>query len=314
MVKNMKIRLGYVSIPKTLNITCSHRITYTNYIKYPREIGLHKLDEIIAKNLENLKEILKYNLQNDITFYRLSSSIIPLATHPALHYDYLKNHQTALEEIGKFINENHMRIDTHPDQFCVLNSCREKVVQNSIEILKYNYKLLKSIKLSPQIIIHIGSSELGKENALIRFENNFNKLPKYLKESILLENDDKTYTLEDTLNLCEKLNIKMVFDYHHYKCNNKGEDLEKYLPRIIKTWKNQTPKMHFSSPKNKKEFRSHSAYLNPDEFIEFLNILKPLNKNIDIMLECKAKDDALFNLIRILKYKNYQIKGTEINI
>ena len=64
--------------------------------------------------------------------------------------------------------------------------------------------------------------------------------------------------------------------------------------------------MHFSSPKNKKEFRSHSNYINSNDFIKFINIIKKYNTSIDIMLECKAKDEAMFKLIRQLKYKtNY---------
>ena len=38
------IRLGYVSISNTLNITCSKTITYTEYSKNP---NLNKIDEII---------------------------------------------------------------------------------------------------------------------------------------------------------------------------------------------------------------------------------------------------------------------------
>ena len=65
--------------------------------------------------------------------------------------------------------------------------------------------------------------------------------------------------------------------------------------------------MHFSSPKTKKEYRSHNDYINVDDFIEFINILKKYNKDIDIMLEAKAKDEALFRLVRELKYKtNYK--------
>ncbi len=43
-----------------------------------------------------------------------------------------------------------------------------------------------------------------------------------------------------------------------------------------------------------------------NEFIKFLNLLKPYNKNVDIMLEAKTKDDAISRVIRQLKYKtNY---------
>ena len=68
------------------------------------------------------------------------------------------------------------------------------------------------------------------------------------------------------------------------------------------------PKIHFSSPKNKtkKEIRSHSDYINSNDFILFLEQVRHLPYDLDIMLEAKAKDDALFRLVRELKYKaNY---------
>ena len=98
----------------------------------------------------------------------------------------------------------------------------------------------------------------------------------------------------------------MILDYHHHICNNNNINIDNYLEEIFNTW-NSTPKIHFSSPKNntKKEFRSHHDYINIDDFILFLEKIKLLNKNIDIMLECKAKDEALFRLVAQLKYHNY---------
>ena len=65
--------------------------------------------------------------------------------------------------------------------------------------------------------------------------------------------------------------------------------------------------MHISSKKNNKEFRSHHDYIDINDFIELINILKTQTKNIDIMIEAKQKDMALFKLIRELKYKDYKL-------
>ena len=149
----------------------------------------------------------------------------------------------------------------------------------------------------------------GKKASITRFINNFNKLPNHIQRCIAVENDDKVYNVKDVLELCNKLNLPMVLDYHHFMCNNDGENIEEYLPKILNTWKNINPKFHFSSPKSKlkKEFRSHHDYINSDDFIKFIELLKPYNKDIDIMLEAKAKDDALSRLVRELKYKtNYE--------
>lgn len=305
----MKVRLGYVALSKTLdNLTTSSTITYTNYLN--KNYTVDKLIEITNNNLEALKDILKYNVKNDIHFYRLTSKLVPLTTHDKVDFDYIKPLKDKYEEIGKIINTYDLRVDTHPDQYAVLNSMDKRIVKNTIEILEYHYKILSALNIKNKIIIlHVGSSACGKKASITRFINNFNKLPEHLKKCIAVENDDKIFNIKDVLFLCKKINVPMVLDYHHYICNNDGEELEDFAKEILDTWENITPKIHFSSPKSnlKKEFRSHHDYIDSNEFIKFIEILKTYNKNIDIMLEAKAKDEALFRLIRQLKYKtNYK--------
>ena len=298
----MKIRLGYVSISKTLELTCSKTITYTNFKK---DDNFNKIDEIIVENLNNLEKIIDYNIKNNIHFYRLTSNLIPLATKSDVVFDYILKYKKQYQKIGDKINNSKMRVDVHPDQFCVLNSTKKEVLDNTFQILEYHYKILEALNIKNKIIIlHIGSNVFGKENSIKRFINNFYKLPNYIQKCIAIENDDKIYNIIDCINLCKKLNIPFVLDYHHHICNNVCE-IDDYLDEIFKTWKT-TPKIHFSSPKNKtkKDFRSHHDYINIDDFINFLQKIK--NINLDIMLEAKAKDEALFRLVRLLKYNDYK--------
>ena len=305
----MKVRLGYVALSKTIdNLTTSSTITYTNYKE--KNYTVDKLLEITKNNLDNLNELLIYNIKNNIHFYRLTSKLVPLATHNDVNFDYITPLKETYEKIGNLINKNNIRIDTHPDQFAVLNSTDKKIVDNTYEILEYHYKILDALNIKEKIIIlHVGSSVLGKKTSISRFINNFSKLTTHIKNCIALENDDKIYNIIDVLEICKKLNIPMVLDYHHFICNNDSEKLVYFIKNIMDTWKTLDPKFHFSSPKSKlkKEFRSHHDYIDVDEFIKFINILKPYNKDVDIMLEAKNKDDALFRLVRQLKYKtNYK--------
>lgn len=304
----MKIRLGYVALSKALDVTSSSTITYTNYVN--KNYTVDKLLKITNSNLDSLKEIMIYNARNNYHFYRLTSKLVPLATHDKVTFDYIKPLINKYKEIGKIIKKNNIRVDTHPDQYAVLNSMDKKIVKNTMEILEYHYKILKALGINnPIIILHVGSMAGGKKASITRFINNFNKLPNHIQRCIAVENDDKVYNVKDVLELCNKLNLPMVLDYHHFMCNNDGENIEEYLPKILNTWKNINPKFHFSSPKSKlkKEFRSHHDYINSDDFIKFIELLKPYNKDIDIMLEAKAKDDALSRLVRELKYKtNYE--------
>ena len=309
MVIQMKVRLGYVALSKALDdVTTSSTITYTNYIN--KNYNTSKLLEITKNNLDSLYEIIKYNVKNNFHFYRLTSKLVPLATHDKVDFDYITPFLNEYKKIGKLINDNNIRVDTHPDQYAVLNSMDGKIVKNTVEILEYHYKIMDALGIKDKIIIlHVGSSVCGKKASITRFINNFNKLPDHIKKCIAVENDDKVYNIKDVLELCHKINVPMVLDYHHFICNNEKEDINDYLKEIIDTWDGKLPKMHFSSPKSKlkKEFRSHSDYINKECFIEFINILKKQDKDIDIMLEAKAKDDAVSRLVRYLKYKtNYK--------
>lgn len=304
----MMVRLGFACITETLtNVTTSSSYTYTSYTK---EKSMKKLDQIIRSNLKDLEKIVDYNIANHIHFYRLSSKIIPLATKEDVVFDYLTKYDSYYDRISKKIHDFDMRVDFHPDQFCVLNSTNQEVFKNSVEILKYHNRLLNKLKVKNKVLVlHVGSSTFGKKNSLTRFINNYQKLPREIQKSIVIENDDKVFQIKDCLYLHEKLGIPIVLDYHHYICNHEELDLDLYIERIFKTWKKVRPKIHFSSPKNltKKEMRSHHDYIDSNQFIEFIESIKKYDIDIDIMIEAKKKDEALFRLVRELKYKtNYQ--------
>lgn len=296
----MKVRLGYACNNVTLNnLTTSSTYTYTEFNK---KKDYQKLDNVIDSNLQNLNRIIDYNIKNNIHFYRLSSKLIPLATKEDVSFDYLKRYENLYHMIGKKIKENNMRVDFHLDQYAVLNSTKKEVVDNTIKLLDYHYNLLDKFMIKDKVlIIHVGSNVLGKENSITRFINNFNRLDDKIKKSIVIENDDKIFTISDCVNISKQINVRVVLDYHHYLCNG-NNDLDKYIIDIFNMW--DIPKIHFSSPKDnsKKNFRSHSDYIDCFKFIEFINIMKKYDRDIDIMLEVKNKDDALFRLVRQLKF------------
>jgi len=310
----MNIRLGYACITKTIDITSSHTITYTNYEKLSKEEQYKKLTDIIKLNLNNLEQILIYNIKNNIHFYRMSSNIIPLATHNKVEYDALNIFKEKLEHLGQIINKNNLRVDIHLDPYCVLNSTNKDVVNSTINIIKFHKNMLKEMNIKTNMIIHVGSNTFGKQNSIKRFINNFKLLDEESKDLIILENDDKIFNIKDTLEICKTLNIPMVLDYHHHICNNNNLKLEDYIEEIFKTWEKDIPKIHLSSPKNKKEYRSHHDYIDINDFINLIKTIN-INKDFDIMIEAKQKDEALFKLTRELKYKNYKfIDETTINL
>lgn len=304
----MRVRLGYVAISKALGkkVTSSSTVTFTNYnkITLPNK-KLEKLKSVAASNLRDLETIIRYNIENNIHFYRITSALIPLVTHPEVgywgHREFLKKD---FEYVGKLINNSNMRVDTHPDEFNVINSINPKVVENTKINLVRQAEWFEDFKYDlGKMVIHVGGATNGKEAGLERFITNFDNFPTDVKSKIIIENDDKTYTAQETLNLCNELNLPMVLDFHHHNCNNNNENIYELIPKIFLTWKNEKlpPKIHFSSPRDHEKDRKHSDFINATDFVDFLENIKTFDTDIDIMLECKEKDLALFKLTDDIK-------------
>jgi UV DNA damage endonuclease len=303
----MRIRLGYVAIALNLpKVTSSSSVTYTNYNKlFSEEQKLNKLKQVTLSNLDDLYKILQYNLKHQVHFYRITSALIPLATHPEVtNWDFRKIFDVEFARLGKFIKDNNMRVDTHPDEFNVVNSIREDVVISTERNLWNHVHFFEDMDYPDgKMILHIGGAQGGKEEAMKRFINNFKKFPKEITSRLMLENDDKTFTASEVLYICKEVNAPIVFDVHHHMCNNTGESVEDLISDIFSTWDNQLlpAKFHFSTPRETEKDRKHADYINAEDFVNFLEVCRPLDRNFDIMLEAKKKDQALFQLIEDIK-------------
>lgn len=303
----MKVRLGYVAIALNLpKVTSSSTVTFANYKKLlTEEQRLNKLKSVTLSNLDDLYKILQYNVENEVHFYRITSALFPLVTHPEVEkWDYRSIFKKDLSRIGEFIRQHGLRVDTHPNEFNVINSAKESVVENTLRNLLIHVHLFEDINYTNgKMVIHLGSAEGGKDAALKRLIGNLDKYPSEITKRLMFENDDKTFTAKETLKLCKEVLLPMVFDIHHHNCNNNGEKVEDLLEDILKTWDKETlpPKFHFSSPKDSEKDRKHADFIDPEEFIKFIEICKPYNKDIDIMLESKQKDISLFKLVGDIK-------------
>jgi len=114
-----------------------------------------------------------------------------------------------------------------------------------------------------------------------------------------LENDDRTYTVEDLLPLAEREQMPLVYDVHHHRCNPDGLSIEQATEATIITWRGREPWMHLSSPAqgfDNGDPRPHADYINPDDF--------PLcwrGRSLTIDVEARAKEKAVLGLQQWLK-------------
>ncbi|WP_050613770.1 UV DNA damage repair endonuclease UvsE [Bacillus testis] len=303
-------RLGYVAMSKHVkNASPSKTMSFAQFSKIAdREAAIAKLERIAQMNLHNCLRLLRHNAAHNIAFFRLSSKLIPLANHPSLKdWAYMEPLREALKEIKCFLMEHpNVRVDFHPDHFVLLNSTDTSIFKNSIQTLGMHYQLLKGMGIDPahRCVLHVGGGYDDKEQALEQFVHNWGLVPPRIQKMVILENDDKVFNVRDTLYLCEKLGIPFVFDYHHYLVNHtKEESIQEEWPRIAATWgQSELPvKVHISSPKSEADCRAHAELIDLEMFWDFVGLVKGTVAQIDVMIEAKGKDEALFQLVRDLK-------------
>ena len=160
------------------------------------------------------------------------------------------------------------------------------------------------------MILHLGGVFGDKEATLNRFRENYAKLPQEVKNRLVLENDDVSWSVHDLLPLCEELNIPMVLDFHHHniifdpdKIREGTKDIIDLYPRILATWrrKNITPKMHYSEPEPSAITGRQRRKHNPR-----VATLPPCPPDMDLMIEAKDKEQAVFELMRTFKLPGFE--------
>ncbi|OOE14769.1 UV DNA damage repair endonuclease UvsE [Fictibacillus arsenicus] len=302
----MLTSFGFVSTALNLyEASPAKTMTFATYQKRDKKEREAQLLAITKNNLERTLRVLHYCIAHELPLYRMSSSIVPLATHPEAAWDYLKKTKQECKEIEKLVKKYNLRTSMHPNQFTLFTSPRPEVTVNAVKDMQYHYDLLKGMGIEDRsyINIHVGGAYGDKKTALERFNDNIKMLPPDVKSRMTLENDDKTFTTEETLEVCEKEGVPLMFDYHHYKANPGDTPLEELLPRFVQTWKNtgRPPKVHLSSPKDEKAYRSHHDFVSLDYVLPFFKMVSAFTDELDVMIEAKQKDRAALQLISELE-------------
>lgn len=251
---------------------------------------------IIEKNLQTLDKILDYLIENNIHLFRISSVIIPFASHPVNKIKWWEDYKGKLKELGKKAKKHNIRLSMHPGQYTTLSSLKDDLTEKSILELQYHTTVLDALEM-PQcckVILHIGGTYGDKQGAMERFISNYKKLPKNIKNRLVIENDDKCYTAEDVLYISSKTKCPVIFDYLHFLINHECTDTIKMLQACRETWKKKDgiQKIHYSQQAEGKRLGSHSQTINPEVFCDFTKILP---EDIDIMFEVKDKNISVLN-------------------
>jgi UV DNA damage endonuclease len=276
------------------------QITAKTLLSLSRAEQLVRLSEICLHNVQNLYKALHYVSENCIGAFRILSPLLPRYTHPEVAYklDDLPAGDLIKEEfdhIRKFRQEKDIRLSFHPDQFNVLASPRAEVIDNTIRELKYQ-GFLADLVDAEVINLHVGGAYGDKQGSLDRLMKNAEKIPESVFTRLSLENDDISYTPSDLLPVCEKLQVPLVYDVHHHRCNPDGLTVEAATSLTIATWTNlnREPYFHISSPKYGwygGSPKPHADYIDPADFPACWK-----DQTITVDVEAKAKELAVLRL------------------
>ncbi|KAF7176234.1 hypothetical protein CNMCM7691_001950 [Aspergillus felis] len=279
--------------------------------------GQAYVESLGLANARDLIKLLRWNDKYGIKFMRLSSEMFPFASHKEYGYKLAPFASEVLAEIGRVVAELGHRVSVHPGQFTQLGSPRVEVIESSIRDLNYHSEMLQLLKLPPQqdrdavMILHMGGVFGDKEATLDRFRENYKGLSQDIKNRLVLENDDVSWSVHDLLPICEELNIPLVLDFHHHniifdstQVREGTLDIMDLFDRIKATWtrKEITQKMHYSEPVpsaiTNRQRRKHS---------DRVSTLPPCDPTMDLMIEAKDKEQAVFELIRRFKLPGHDL-------
>ncbi|MEX2721805.1 MAG: UV DNA damage repair endonuclease UvsE [Candidatus Wukongarchaeota archaeon] len=290
------MKVGYPCINRSIGCTANSTFKLASYSE-------ERLIKTVKNNLECLAKILRYNVENDLLFFRISSDLVPFASHPVCKFDWMNHYKLQFKEIGEYIKKKDIRISMHPDQFILINSIKEKVVQRSINELDYHCKVLDAMGLdiTSKIQIHVGGVYGDKPKAIERFVERYESLSESIKKRLVIENDDRLFSLKGCLYINQLTGIPVVFDSFHHECLNSEESVRDAIMKAQTAWKDKDGSLmvDYSSQKEGERRGKHATTIDLSLFKNFIDETKGLE--FDIMLEIKDKEKSALKAIKLLK-------------
>ena len=262
-----------------------------------------RLIQTVRDNLAHLEKILKFNVENRLLFFRISSDLVPFASHPICKFNWINNFKSEFKQLGEYIKANNIRISMHPDQFVILNSSNDKVTDNSINELKYHCNILDAMDLdqTAKVQIHVGGVYGDKPRAIKKFIECYSTLSEAIKKRIAIENDDHLFNLKDCLEIHQQTGIPIIFDNFHHECfNYSKESIVQAIKKARLTWKvkDGLPMLDYSSQSKGERKGKHAATLDPLLFCNF--IMETQRLDFDVMLEIKDKEKSALAALKLL--------------
>ena len=293
-----------------------------------QSVAEQKVLDVSKQNILNTHALVKKvaSLEPSLRMVRITSDMLPFYTMDGWQ-NFWQDRQMQdnlarwFAPIGETARQNNVRLSFHPDQFVVLASDREDVVNKSIDEFEYHADMARMMGYGKtfqdmKINVHI-SGRKGPQG----IRDVYGRLSPEARNTLTLENEEYTHGLSDCLSLSDL--CPTVMDIHHnwtregtyIDCN---DDLVK---KVIDSWRGVRPAMHYSVSREdvltghsttqlpdhtalisegytKQKLRAHSDYFWNDAVNDWALTFVD---NFDIMCEAKGKNLASFKLLERAK-------------
>ena len=263
-----------------------------------------RLREITAANFDALETVIHWNVANGIAVFRLTSDLVPFASHPVNELPWWDEHRDAFDCIGGLMRDHALRLSAHPGQYTVLASKTPHVVDASLRELEYHARMLQAFGLDPchKAMIHVGPSAEGFDVVRARFAAAFARLSPAAQERLALENDER-WPLAEVLPLAEAIGVPVVFDVFHHSLAPSLPTLDTRgaVELAGTTWhaRDGRPEVHFSTQAPGKRTGAHAETLDDDAFLRFAAEVGDLP--VDCVVEVKDKQASALRAIELLR-------------
>jgi UV DNA damage endonuclease len=290
------VKIGYPCINLSLPCRSSRTFRLRSYTD-------ERLLATVDGNLRCLGEILRYNADHGLLFFRITSDLVPFASHPVCTADWQGAFRERFAELGAFIRDHRMRISMHPDQFILLNAKDPGILDRSVRELAYHAEVLDLLGLdtTAKIQLHVGGVYGDPSASIARFVDRYLGLDEPIARRLAIENDDRRYSVRDCLEIHAETAVPVIFDSLHHRVNSSGEPVAEIFPRVGATWgaSDGIPMVDYSSQDPGGRPGRHAATIDLPDFLAFAKEVRPFD--VDIMLEIKDKERSALRALAVLE-------------
>lgn len=281
------IRFGYPAQNFTLPATTNRTLRLASLE------DVEKLRALVWENLLGAESIIRWNAERGVELFRIGHTLIPFASHPLFPYDWVDEHGDDLRELGEISRSLGVRLSMHPGQFINPGSPNPETARRSLEELRYVTRVFDLLGGDDAVVVlHLGGAFDDKPAAIARFVEAM-KPEKNMLRYLVLENDERIWTIEEICTAANRLGIPAVLDTFHHSINPGNLSLGEALDLALPSWERRgvRPKVHLSSQDPTKRPGAHAATIKSEDWARFLEALD--NRDVDVMVEAKGKDLAL---------------------